>query len=322
MGVRAASVDPITTRWNEEALVAASNGQHGVAGVVGAGLMGSAVCARLRAAGFEVSVFDVDPAKASTLAPLGAQPVASIAALAVCPVIVLAVFNTDQVETVIEGSGGILENTLAGQVSPVVICTSTCDPDRLAALDRRQVPRGLRLLEVPVSGTSRQVANGAGVGLVGGDRATMASVAPVLDAICPERHYLGAVGNGSRAKLAVNLVLGLNRAAMAEGLVFAERLGLEREAFLTVARGSAAYSSVMDTKGPLMARRQFREPQSRVDQSLKDFHLMIEQARAAGQQLPFAEVYARMLEGCVARDEDDWDNAVIVEAIARCSSAR
>jgi len=289
-------------------------------GVIGAGLMGSAVCGRLLEAGFAVSVFDVDAAKSAALASRGARPVASIAALASCPAIVLAVFNTDQVEAVIEGEGGILDSTPAGSPSPVVICTSTCDPDRLAALAARQAARGLRLLEVPVSGTSRQVASGAGVGLVGGDRVTMQSVAPVLDAICPDQHYLGAVGNGSRAKLAVNLIVGLNRAAMAEGLVLAERMGLEREAFLGVARGSAAYSSVMDTKGPLMARRQFRDPQSRVDQSLKDFHLMIEQARAAGQQLPFAEVYARLLEGCVARSEGDWDNAVIVEAIARCST--
>lgn len=289
-----------------------------MAGVVGAGLMGSAVCGRLVEAGFAVSVFDVDPAKSAALAARGVRVAGSIAALAACPAIVLAVFNTDQVEAVIAGNDGILESTPAGQPSPVVICTSTCDPDRLAALERRHAPRGLRLLEVPVSGTSRQVAAGAGVGLVGGDRATVAAVAPLLDAICPERHYLGAVGNGSRAKLAVNLILGLNRAAMAEGLVFAERLGLERQAFLGVARGSAAYSSVMETKGPLMARRQFRDPQSRVDQSLKDFHLMIEQARSAGQQLPFAEVYARMLESCVARGESGWDNAVIVEAIARC----
>ena len=201
-----------------------------MAGVVGAGLMGSAVCARLLEAGFAVSVFDVDPAKSAALAGMGVRAAGSIAALAACPAIVLAVFNTDQVESVIAGKDGILDSTPAGHPSPVVICTSTCDPDRLAALERQQAPRGLRLLEVPVSGTSRQVAAGAGVGLVGGDRATMEAVAPVLDAICPERHYLGAVGNGSRAKLAVNLILGLNRAAMAEGLVFAERLGLEREA--------------------------------------------------------------------------------------------
>ena len=139
----------------------------------------------------------------------------------------------------------------------------------------------------------------------------------VLDAICPRRHYLGGVGNGSRAKLAVNLILGLNRAALAEGLVFAERLGLDRSAFLEVARGSAAYSQVMDVKGALMARRDYAKPQSRVDQSLKDFRLMLAQAQTLGQELPFANLYARMLEDCVQHGEAEWDNAAIAEAIAR-----
>jgi 3-hydroxyisobutyrate dehydrogenase-like beta-hydroxyacid dehydrogenase len=115
----------------------------------------------------------------------------------------------------------------------------------------------------------------------------------------------------------VNLILGLNRAALAEGLVFATRLGLDPVAFLEVARGSAAYSQVMDVKGNLMARREFRQPQSRVDQSLKDFTLMLDQARATGQDLPFASVYARMLEDCVAHGEAEWDNAAIADAIAR-----
>jgi 3-hydroxyisobutyrate dehydrogenase-like beta-hydroxyacid dehydrogenase len=125
------------------------------------------------------------------------------------------------------------------------------------------------------------------------------------------------VGNGSRAKLAVNLILGLNRAAVAEGLVFAERLGLDRAAFLEVAKGSAAYSQVMDVKGPLMARREYRDPVSRVDQSLKDFRLMLAQGEARGQELPFSRLYAQMLEDCMKHDEAGWDNAAIAEAIAR-----
>jgi 3-hydroxyisobutyrate dehydrogenase-like beta-hydroxyacid dehydrogenase len=198
-----------------------------------------------------------------------------------------------------------------------VICVSTCDPDRVAALAKRVGPSNAQLLEVPISGTSLQVAEGKGVGLVGGDRAAMERAAEVLDAICPRRYYLGDAGNGSRAKLAVNLILGLNRAALAEGLVFAERLGLDRSAFLDVARGSAAYSQVMEIKGPLMVRKAYRQPQSRVDQSLKDFRLMLEQAHALHQELPFANLYAQMLEDCIQHGEGEWDNAAIAEAIAR-----
>lgn len=287
-------------------------------GVIGAGLMGTACAQRLMQAGIEVLVYDVDEKKRVAIAKLGARAAGSVAEITKqCATLILCVFNTDQVEQVVENKGGVLDALNSNSPSCTIICTSTCDPDRLAALATRVVSRGAHILEVPISGTSRQVAGGDGVGLVGGDRDIMARAGFVLDAICPRRYYLGTAGNGSRAKLAVNLILGINRAAIAEGLVFAERLGLDREAFLEVARGSAAYSQVMDIKGPLMAKREFRNPLSRVDQSLKDFHLMLEQARAAGQELPFASVYVRLLEDCVQNGESEWDNAAIAEAIGR-----
>lgn len=288
-------------------------------GVLGTGLMGTAVARRLVAAGHEVLAYDVDPAKRAAVSEFGAKPEATAAVvIAGCEVNVVCVFDTAQVEAVIEGPGGGLDAIAQGGTGArIFVVTSTCDPERLAALAQRVAPRGAHVLEVPISGTSRQVAAGDGVGLVGGERDIAERASGVLDAVLKTRYYLGAVGNGSRAKLAVNLILGLNRAAMAEGLVFAASLGLDPSAFLEVAKGSAAYSQVMDIKGALMARRDLRNPQSRVDQSLKDFTLMLEQGRVRGQDLPFAALYARMLEDCVAHGEAEWDNAAIIEAIAR-----
>jgi len=290
----------------------------GAIGVIGTGLMGAACIRRLKGAGLETLAYDVDEAKRKAAEKLGARAVDSVGEVTrQCEMMVLCVFTTDQVEEVIEGRGGIAES--AGKAPRLVICTSTCDPDRLAALAPRVEARGVRFLEVPISGTSRQVADGDGVGLIGGDRQAMERAAPVLDAICPRRFHLGAVGNGSRTKLAVNLILGLNRAAMAEGFAFAERLGLDTVPFLEVARASACHSQVMDVKGHMMARREFDKVQGRVDQTLKDFRLMLEQARKAGQDLPFAAVYVRMLEDCVKHGEAGWDNTAILEAVRRQS---
>jgi len=102
----------------------------------------------------------------------------------------------------------------------------------------------------------------------------------VLDALLPKRLHIGKIGDGGRAKLAINLILGLNRLALAEGLVFASRLGLDPTVFLEVARASAAASQVMDTKGPKMVAGDF-SPEGRVRQTLKDAHLMLDQARPA-----------------------------------------
>ena len=283
-------------------------------GVIGLGLMGQAVSNRLAEAGYPVVGFDVDAAKRSAFVAPGRIVSNAIAEVAkACRVIVLCVFDTDQVETVVEGEGGIA----GARPDATVLCTSTCDPERIARLAARCAARGIAFLEVPISGSSRQVADGQGVGLIGGELRTMHASAPVLDAICPVRHYLGAAGNGARAKLATNLVLGLNRAALAEGLIFAERMGLEPQSFLGVLKQSAAYSQAMDVKGDKMATRHFEPPQSRVDQSLKDFELMLAQGAALGQALPFATLYAELMRACVAQGEANWDNAAIIEEIRR-----
>ena len=280
-------------------------------GVIGLGLMGEVYARRLIAAGFAVVGFDVDAAKSERLAQIGARA-GSLAGIARdCNPIVLAVFSTDQVEDVVERA---LLPAAAGQI---VICTSTCDPDRIAVLNGRVADR-LRFLEVPVSGTSEQVRQGDGVGLIGGDQRIAEAAAPVLDALFPKRFHIGRAGDGGRAKLAVNLILGLNRLALAEGLVFAARLGLDPAAFLKVARASAAASQVMDTKGPKMVGGDFA-PEGRARQTLKDTHLMLDQARKAGQKLPLLEIHADVLEACLRHGEGDMDNSIIIEEIRRRS---
>jgi putative dehydrogenase len=283
-------------------------------GIVGLGLMGRAFAARLAQAGSRVVGYDVRPPEVVPGVEL--QPtLADVARLS--SVVVLAVFDTAQVEQVLLGPGGLA--TLPG-ARPPVICTSTCDPDEIERIARLCDEQGQEFLEVPFSGTSQQVARGEGVGLVGGDAALAAALAPVLDVLAPRRQHVGRSGDAGRAKLAVNLVLGLHRAALAEGLNFGRRIGLDPSRLLEIFQGSAAASSVMPVKGPLMVQRRYDAPQSRVDQSLKDFSLIRAQGRKAGQPLPLAEVYVQLLETCAARGEGHLDNAVIHEAIARQGS--
>jgi 3-hydroxyisobutyrate dehydrogenase-like beta-hydroxyacid dehydrogenase len=278
-------------------------------GVIGVGLMGEVYARRLVAAGFTVIGYDVDPAKNARLANLGAQA-GSLAEIAqTCDPIVLAVFNTEQVEDVVERA------LIPAASGKIVLVTSTCDPDRIAALAARVGGR-LRFLETPVSGTSEQVRQGDGVGLIGGEAKIAADAAPVLDALFAKSFHIGKIGDGGRAKLAVNLILGLNRLALAEGLVFAARLGLDPAAFLDVARGSAAASQVMDTKGPKMIRGDFA-PEGRVLQTLKDTQLMLDQARKAGQQLPLLQIHADVLQACVRHGDSEQDNSIVIEEIRR-----
>jgi 3-hydroxyisobutyrate dehydrogenase-like beta-hydroxyacid dehydrogenase len=282
--------------------------------IVGLGLMGEVYAQRLIAAGMAVTGYDIEPMRRARLAEIGGRPANTIVELAgPSRCIIVAVFNTDQVEDVIENH---LLPALGEGSNKIVLCMSTCDPDQVSALAGRVVPRGIRYLDVPVSGTSDQVRRGDGVALIGGDLTVADEVRAVLDALFARCFHVGKIGDGGRAKLAVNLILGLNRLAMAEGLVFAERLGLDPAAFLDVARGSASYSQVMDTKGPKMVRRDF-SPEGRVRQTLKDAHLILDQAEAAGQPLPMLSLHADVLEACVRAGEGDMDNSIIIEEVRR-----
>jgi 3-hydroxyisobutyrate dehydrogenase len=278
-------------------------------GLIGVGLMGEVYARRLIAAGYTVLGFDVDPKRTERLSEIGGRA-GTLAEIAQhCEPIVLAVFNTEQVEDVVERA------LLPAASGKIVLCTSTCDPDRIAALGARVAGR-LRFLETPVSGTSEQVRQGDGVGLIGGDAAIADDAAGVLDALFPRRFHIGKIGDGGRAKLAINLILGLNRLALAEGLVFATRLGLDPAAFLRVARASAASSQVMDTKGPKMLSGDF-SPEGRVRQTFKDTQLMLDQARKAGQKLPLLAIHADVLAACMHHGESDADNAIVIEEIRR-----
>ncbi|HET7381708.1 MAG TPA: NAD(P)-dependent oxidoreductase [Pseudolabrys sp.] len=285
--------------------------------IIGLGLMGEVYAQRLINAKIPVTGFDIDPARRTRLAEIGGRPAWSIAELAnTARCIIVAVFNTEQVEDVLENH---LLPTLGDGSNRIVLCMSTCDPDRVAALAKRIIPRGIRYLDVPVSGTSDQVRRGDGVALIGGDIVIAEEVKDVLDALFARCFHVGKIGDGGRAKLAVNLILGLNRLALAEGLVFAERLGLDPAAFLDVARGSASYSQVMETKGPKMVRGDF-SPQGRVKQTLKDVRLMLDQAASAGQKLSMLEVHADMLEACVRAGESDLDNSAVIREVRRRGS--
>ncbi len=295
-------------------------------GLLGAGLIGTALARRLLAAGFPVHVFDPDAAKASALANEGAIPAPSPEAIArATRRTIVAVFDTDQVETATEGGEGLAAGWVPSASpspgpapAPIAICVSTCDPLRIERLAGRLAARGVGFVECPLSGSSGQVAAGTAAGLVGGADADVAAVEDVLTVLAPRRFRLGAAGNGNRAKLAINLVLGLNRAALAEGLVFAEALGLPLDAFLDVARGSAAQSQVMDVKGGKMVSGDFA-PEGRVRQSAKDFALIREAAASTGRHLPLSALYGELMAGCIAAGEGESDNAAVIAELRRRS---
>ncbi len=287
-------------------------------GLIGLGLMGSALTHRLIDAGFEVVGFDLDPAKQEAFKKLGGEPVESIADVAArCRHVLVAVMTVAQVEEVIKGEGGLQATPTPTNERRVILSVTTSDPDAIEELAKHCATNGMDFLDAPVSGTSKQVWNGDGHGLIGGDGDVAEQASEILDAIYPARTITGAAGSATQTKLAINHILGLNRVALAEGLVFAERLGLDKATFLNVARQSAAYSQIMDVKGDMMVSGDFDNPQSKVSQHLKDIRIMLEEAKKCSQELPMLNRLVEILEACEEHGDGDQDNAITINEIRR-----
>jgi 3-hydroxyisobutyrate dehydrogenase-like beta-hydroxyacid dehydrogenase len=276
-------------------------------GIIGLGLMGTALAERLVGAGLAVTGFDIDLNKCDAFRGDGRTIATSAADLAgQSQSIIIAVYDGAQVQAAL----GEFEN---GPTRPVLICTTTCAPEDV------ERNADFTFIEAPISGTSAEVKDGTATALVAGEAGAIEALDALLAVLCPRRTRVGNIGDANRTKLAINLILHNNRAALAEGIVFAERLGLDGQAFLAAAQQSAAYSRVMDTKGAKMLSRDFR-PQSHIAQTLKDAELILHEARQQGLRLTMTEAQAGLLRAAIALEGPDTDSAAVIEAIRRPSS--
>jgi 2-hydroxy-3-oxopropionate reductase len=275
-------------------------------GVIGLGLMGTAFAERFVEHGYHVAVWNRTREKSFPLVARGAQW--SDNPLADCQRVIISLYTTDVVEAV-------LAELYAGlQEDQILIDTTTGESVRTAALGARLAARGVRYLDAPVSGSSLQTRAGEATVMVGSDNATFAACADLWQVMGRKVFHVGPCGSAARMKLISNLVLGLNRAALAEGLAFAEALGVSPAAALEVMAGSHAYSRAMDVKGRKMVERDF-SVQARLSQHLKDVRLMLDAARAAGLALPLTETHRRLMEQAEAAGLGDRDNSAIVEVL-------
>jgi len=274
-------------------------------GIFGLGLIGKALTHRLVGADCSVIGHDPDAARADEFTALGGTA-KTPTDIWTAPVILAAVFDTDQL-------ANLIEHAPIGTDS-ILISTSTCDPDRMPELAAKAGGKNIHLVEAPLSGTSKDLSDGNAVFLLGGDKDQIKTLGWLWSILGRGHHYVGDIGNGNRAKLAVNLVLGLNRAALAEGLVYANCVGLDPAAFLPLLQDTAAYSATMPSKGLKMVSRDFA-PLGRIAQSAKDFSLIRGLADAKGQHLPFATTYQEMMALALTAGNGDLDNSAILLSI-------
>ena len=277
-------------------------------GVIGLGLMGTAVTRRLLERGFQPIIWNRTRDKANGLIETGA--VWSDSPMRECRRVIVCLYSSDVVDQVLSS---VLPEISDGQI---VVDTTTGDPQHSAAWQRRLLESDAFYLDAPISGSSEQTQRGEATVIVSGDKGAFDACHDLWKVLGRNVFYVGSSGNAARMKLVSNLVLGLNRAALAEGLAYAESLGIDLRLALDVLRGSAAYSRQLDTKGIKMIEKDL-VPQARLSQHLKDVRLILDSASEQQLSLPLSETHRSLLETAEQLGLGDKDNSSIIEALRR-----
>ncbi len=278
-------------------------------GLIGVGLMGIAIAQRLIKYQFDLIGWDLKAEQRTELTRIGGRVAESLhQVFTECDFIMLSLPNHEVVRNVLDAHTAHLRS---GQY---VIDTSTGDPNSIIEIAHSLQQYGIAYLDATVSGSSAQVRDGSAIGIVGATKPAMMACRSILNAVTPQLLHVGPPGSGSQMKLVTNLVLGLNRAALAEGLVFAQSLGLSLESSLAVLKSSMAYSRIMDTKGSKMIAGDY-SPQAKLDQHAKDVKLMLASASQNHLKLPLSETHLALLQRASQLGFGQLDNSAIIEAI-------
>lgn len=284
-------------------------------GLIGIGLIGTALTERLLAAGFKVIGHDVAAERRDAFVKLGGQLAPdSSSVFRACPRVLLSLPTHLEVEAVLESAAQALRR------GHIVIDTTTGDPDGTTELAARLAALGISYLDATVSGSSSQLREGSAVMMVGGDVEAFAACQDLFSPLGNETFHCGGSGSGARMKLVTNVVLGLNRAALAEGLALAQGLGLDARQALAVMQHGPAYSRIMDRKGERMLTGNF-EPEARLSQHLKDVRLIINQGESAGLPMPLSRTHRAILEEAEGAGLGALDNSAIISVLAARAKA-
>jgi 3-hydroxyisobutyrate dehydrogenase-like beta-hydroxyacid dehydrogenase len=278
-------------------------------GVVGLGLLGSAVSSVLLKAGYDVVGHDVVPEKLNSFVAQGGRPAASAAEVARHAGAAFTILPTlASVEECITGPQGLLEG--AGQNS-TILQMSTISPDLAIRMEEAARACGVAFLDAPVSGTSSMVARRDCVVTVGGDQAAFERCVPILEALAKRVYHVGECGMGSHLKLVTNLIMGLHGVVLAEGLTLARRAGLDPAQTLEILSQGAAASKILEVRGPLMREGRF-DPLMKIDLFLKDIRLMLEVGQGLHVPLPLTGMMQQLYTAAAAGGQGAEDLSGII----------
>lgn len=279
--------------------------------VLGLGEMGSGLAHALLAAGHRVTVHNRTASRADELVAAGAHRAEQAADVAADDVIILSLSDENAVDEVLFGE-------LVHRLKPgtFVIDTSSVSPTFARNTAMRLAASGVRRIEACVVGNPVMARTGQVRIFTAGEAADVDAVRDVLGSLAREVRHIGATGQATALKLALNLLLGAQTVALAETVAFAGSFGLHRDQLLDVIDGGGWQSPVLAFRSRFMRSRQYRPAAFRTSLMVKDLRLIAEEAAARGVSLPLTAAAARRFVDTAAAGRADDDAAAVVEVPA------
>jgi len=278
-------------------------------GVIGVGHLGRHFATRLVEAGYDVSVYDTDPAATARLAAVGATVTGSVAQLAACCDVVLTCLPSSQViDQVVAGPGGVLG---AARPGTTWIDTSTNDPNELRRLAGVAHEHAVTVLEAPVSGGVHRAATGEITVIVGGDEAVFERHRALLGVIGASVFHVGAFGQASTLKVITNMLAFIHLVAVGEALMLASRGGIDLAQAYAVIRASSGNSFVHETESQLILNGSY-DVGFTIALALKDLGFAHTLGRDLGVPLELAGLVEQtFLRARAAYGDDAWSSMVV-----------
>jgi 2-hydroxy-3-oxopropionate reductase len=288
-------------------------------GFIGLGIMGKPMAKNLLKAGHEVVVYDIMQANVEEVVAAGAKAGTSSADVASqVPLVITMLPNSPHVKSVVMGETGVLEGASEGLK---LVDMSSIAPLASQEIEKACAAKGVRMLDAPVSGGEPKAIDGTLAIMVGGEKALFEEVKDILLVMGASAVHCGDIGAGNTTKLANQIIVGLNIAAVAEAFTMVKKAGVDPQLVFEAIKGGLAGSTVMNAKAPMMIEGNFK-PGFKIDLHIKDLANALDTGHGVGSPLPLTAAVREMMETLHADGNGQDDHSGLAKYYAKVSGTR
>ena len=288
-------------------------------GFIGLGIMGKPMAENLLKAGYPLIVYDINPEAVKDLVKAGAREGKSSKDVAAqSEVIITMLPNSPHVKQAVLGDGGVLEGAKRGAI---LVDMSSIAPLASIEISKAAQEKGVRMLDAPVSGGEPKAIEGKLAIMVGGPQDAFEEVNEILSVMGASVTHVGEIGSGNITKLANQIIVALNIAAMSEAMVLATKAGVDPEKVYSAIRAGLAGSAVLDAKMPLVLKGNFK-PGFRIELHIKDMLNALDTGHSIGVPLPLAAQITEFMQALKVEGKAGDDHCGIVQFYEKLANVK